>query len=516
MPHTVPARLRTPWLLLAAAVVAYLVALALTAWLCDDAYLTYRVVDNLVQGHGLRWNIGDRVQVFTHPLWLLLNLPFYAMTREPYYTFLVTSLLTTVVCLGLLVAYLRATPLRAAAAVALLVLAKAHVDFATAGLENPLLNLLLVVFVFTVLSPRPDPAAQAGRLALLAALLTLCRPDAALLAAPALAWRLWRTHNRAAWVRVVLGSTPLVAWAVFALVYYGSALPNTAYAKLGAGIPVSALAAQGWRYFGLSLLLDRVTLPVIVLGLALAVGRRAAASRALAAGIAAHLLFVVLAGGDFMSGRLLTPAFLVAVLLVVEPMWGLRPRPLGLVVAVAASLGLSSPFAPLRTAADYDLHADAQRQERHHGVGDERAFYYPTTGLLRAGRFPAMPAHRFAEIGRAFAMEHDRPTIAADQASGMYAFFAGPNLWLVDRLGLGDAFMARRPLAEPGRWRIGHYARKVPDGYLASLATGTDTLADRGLVPLLRDVRLATRAPLLAPGRVGAIWRLAIDADRSR
>ena len=53
----------------ACGLVAFAWVLLRTAWLCDDAYISFRVVENAVSGHGLRWNVADRVQVFTHPLW---------------------------------------------------------------------------------------------------------------------------------------------------------------------------------------------------------------------------------------------------------------------------------------------------------------------------------------------------------------------------------------------------------------------------------------------------------------
>jgi len=74
-------------------VVAYAVVLVRTAWMCDDAYITLRTIDNFVQGYGLVWNVGERVQVYTHPLWMFLISAFYALTREPYYTTLVISML---------------------------------------------------------------------------------------------------------------------------------------------------------------------------------------------------------------------------------------------------------------------------------------------------------------------------------------------------------------------------------------------------------------------------------------
>ena len=41
-----------------------------TAWLSEDIYITLRVVDNFVNGYGLTWNVAERVQAYTHPLWL--------------------------------------------------------------------------------------------------------------------------------------------------------------------------------------------------------------------------------------------------------------------------------------------------------------------------------------------------------------------------------------------------------------------------------------------------------------
>ena len=43
-----------------------------TAWLSDDAYITFRTVDNALNGYGLRWNVADRVQSYTHPLWMFV------------------------------------------------------------------------------------------------------------------------------------------------------------------------------------------------------------------------------------------------------------------------------------------------------------------------------------------------------------------------------------------------------------------------------------------------------------
>ena len=64
----------------------FTLALVRTAWLGDDAHFTFRTIDNFVHGYGLRWNIAERVQAYTHPLWLMLLTPFYWITGEPFFT----------------------------------------------------------------------------------------------------------------------------------------------------------------------------------------------------------------------------------------------------------------------------------------------------------------------------------------------------------------------------------------------------------------------------------------------
>ena len=51
-----------------------------TAWVVDDAYITFRTVDNFVNGHGLTWNVAERVQAYSHPLWMFLVSACYLFT----------------------------------------------------------------------------------------------------------------------------------------------------------------------------------------------------------------------------------------------------------------------------------------------------------------------------------------------------------------------------------------------------------------------------------------------------
>ena len=67
-----------------------------TAWVAEDAFITFRAVDNLLAGHGPVWNIGERVQVYTHPLWYLLLSIGTALTGSSFYVSLLLSWLCLV------------------------------------------------------------------------------------------------------------------------------------------------------------------------------------------------------------------------------------------------------------------------------------------------------------------------------------------------------------------------------------------------------------------------------------
>src|SRR5579862_5535145 len=109
------------------------VALVRTAWVSDDAYLTFRTIDNFVNGYGLRWNIAERVQVYTHPLWMWLVTAFYFVTREAYFTSLALSAGLTLLTVWLLI---RMAPSRWSASLGLtiLLLSRAFLDYSTSGL----------------------------------------------------------------------------------------------------------------------------------------------------------------------------------------------------------------------------------------------------------------------------------------------------------------------------------------------------------------------------------------------
>ncbi len=477
---------------------AFAAAVIRVAWLSDDAYITFRVVENAAGGLGLTWNPAERVQAYTHPLWLFALLAGRLVTGELYYSAIWLSVALSVAAVGLLLFRLR--PGLAAGLGALgLVLSRAFVDYATSGLENPLTHLLLAAFFVVYFAGAPSDR-RVFALSLLAALLAVNRLDALLLVAPALGWALWQRRTWRALALALLGFLPLLLWTAFALFYYGFPFPNTAYAKLATGIAPAELARQGLAYLVNSLRWDPLTLVAIAAALVLAVAARRAATLAVAAGVALYLIYIVRIGGDFMSGRFLAAPLLVAVaLLVVLVNDSLRRRPrrvapLALAVLALGLLGHAPYWLAGRPAGD-----DARRDG---DIADERAYYAPHTGLLTRDRVP----HPWVEQG--MVLRRQGPAVVEHGNVGFLGYYAGPAVHIVDRNGLTDPLLARLPVRDPADWRIGHFRREVPAGYVDTLRTGQNVIADAGLAAFYEPLRRVTRDPLWSWARLGDIWRL--------
>lgn len=455
------------WVALAAAVV-FGAAVLRWGWVSDDAFITLRTVDNFLAGHGLRWNVADRVQAYTHPLWMLLLLVVHGLTGEPWFGTMALGVAITVGAVAAAAWHARSAA--ASTTVFVLLGSKAFVDFATSGLENPLTHLLLLLLW---LQRSPVGAVLVWSLA-------LCnRLDAAVLFTPLLAVKL---VGRELSPRLAWGLVPLLGWSLFATLYYGSPLPNTAFAKLGAGVPLVERIGQGLLYFQHLCVHDPVTATLVVLGPVLAVGLRTREALALGLGGLLHTLYVVWAGGDFMAGRLFTPAAFATVVLLTQLQ---RPQ-VALVPVAGLSLSLLFPQSPLRPGStDHKL-------EAWQGIVDERAFYWRGAGL----------PSRLAGVDHPYAKNGARqpPGTKMRAAAGLFGYHAGPQVHILDPLGLGDPLLARLPAQYDPNWRVGHYRRAIPKGYDPGLERGPTELPE-----LWSLVRRVTRGPVFDPQRLASI-----------
>ena len=77
-----------------------------TAWMLDDIFITFRAVDNFLKGYGPVWNIGERVQVYTHPLYYFLLIIGIGIFKHHYWF---TLALSYVCLLGTIFLFFRIT-----------------------------------------------------------------------------------------------------------------------------------------------------------------------------------------------------------------------------------------------------------------------------------------------------------------------------------------------------------------------------------------------------------------------
>ena len=513
--HIRSAAPRVNWLFLIALLVAYAVVLFRTAWMCDDAFITLRTVDNFVRGHGLVWNLGERVQAYTHPLWLFVLAGPYALTREPFYTTLVVSMMLSMAAVFLLLWRSRHSIVKLTLVGLVIVGSKAFVDYSTSGLENPLSYLLLTTCWWFCLNKQGSQRAHLLLASLTGGLLMLNRLDLALMVTPVLVFAIARAPRWVAWRMSAVALLPAVGWMLFSLIYYGFPLPNTFYAKQSIGIPRSEYLERGLGYLLETTVADSTTSLAIVIGLIAAIWQRRVDFLAAALGIVLYVFYVVWVGGDFMGGRMLSVplAGALSLLAAIEDGRGAIASGAAL-IACAGTVAISHPYLfsdpPLRgvfNGSEVKRPIGAVADFGIYHIADERAHYY-ALWLLPALRGETDPS-RFerAEQGRALAEEGT--SFHVFTLIGMLGYYAGQGVEIIDPLALSDAFLARVGLqAHPRNWRLAHIERPLPDGYLLTRFSGVNQIRDPELAGWYEQLRLLTSGPLFAPERLRAIPEL--------
>ena len=485
--------------------VLFLLVLVRTAWVCDDAFITFRTVDNLLNGYGLRWNIAERVQSFTHPLWMLLYAAPYAVTGDPYLTSIWLSIAVSIVAFTAAL-WIAQDLWIAIVGALLLVSSRAFVDYSTSGLENPLTHLLLAAFA-AAWSRREEPFFRAA-LFVTSGLITLNRHDTLLLVLPALIAAGWSVGIRRLVSLALLGAVPLIVWEAFSLLYYGYLVPNTAFAKLNTGADSMELFRQGLTYFRDSFDRDPLVLPTTVMCATLSIVRWRAGALPIGAGVLLYLFYVVIIGGDFMTGRFLSAPYFLAVLALMR--FRLTPRLMAPAIAVgvllAAVAGYEKPVFASGRDFGVDDHFDT-KIDPITGIADERRYYYPDTGYLRVSRrggSRATSIHPWADDGRRYRQE--RHKVVVSSIIGFIGFYAGPDVHIIDCFALTDPLLSQLP-TQP-RWRIGHFTRRLPAGYVETVSNGRNVLVDPQIAGLYRDVRQVVAGPIWSAARLQSIWRL--------
>jgi hypothetical protein len=305
-PEREPSKEWLPWLgpLLLLVSVGLLAKAAYTWWprTVDDAFITFRYAQNLAEGFGPVYNLGERVEGYSSPIWMFGSAAAISVGLDP----VVVSKWAGLIAAGALAVAvyvaLRASGMRGwGAGLATCAVGGSLVLqlWSTSGMESSAYAALFFVGLAIA-----SCAGQSVRGALWASAFlvaaSLTRPEGMMFWALGFASYLVgvRAHPR----RLLAYALPDLALALYfawRLYYYHSPLPNTYYVKTGGGPRMWDQGLLGFTTFlsepAIAILMS-AALAGLVVGLARRETRRAAAM--VGAATLVHMFWVVSVGDD--------------------------------------------------------------------------------------------------------------------------------------------------------------------------------------------------------------------------
>lgn len=312
----------------------------------DDAYISFRYAKNLVQGNGLVWNPGERLEGYSNFLWTLLAAGGMKLGLDP---LVWTTLISVPLHLFSLIAVYRiaqiviGSPLWALVVTFAFAINPSVMGFAASGIETPLQTAILLAMAWLIL--RGEFAGWTARttilLSILIGLAILNRPDGIIFSfAAAYAWRLQNRPAKPGLIALLLipASALVAPWLVWKFIFYGRILPNAFYVKVGGlhigyGLFYNYMFALSHLFFPFIFIIiwhsgklkraDRYVLWLVVFA-------------------AIWALYIIAVGGDFMSFRFwIAP---LPLLLIVAAFTVHRFLPRGAAQAALAALMLIGPI----------------------------------------------------------------------------------------------------------------------------------------------------------------------------
>lgn len=450
------------------------VAVFRRAWICEDAFITLRYVENVLQGHGAVYNLGERVQGYTHVLWFLPLVPGCLVFGDPILVTMGYGIALTLLSLLLWGCALIRLAGRLAVAACLYavsclvwIFSDCWLSFQTSGLENSLSNLLLIALVAECAL---HAAERPARLAFLIALLCLTRPDFAFFCAPLGVLLVFRIRSWRTAAAMLLAILPGLVWLVFAGVYYGEAIPNAVRAGMGVYPDRFFAAMRGSVYVADWALYDTVAAVATAVAVMAYVvfAWRHTALRACALGLLLHVSWVVWVGGDLVRGRLLVPILVSGLALgcAAVALWVREGRGIPWMRTEVAAFGVLALFAierftPLLPGALPWMDIVA---ERSHYPGYSMQVYL-RDGKLAHPRLNLSLADSLRDYADACG-----PVTVHLRNPGAIGYLAGPTVSFIDLLGLTDRYIARLPreyLSNPYS-KPGQPDKYIPVSYLVS------------------------------------------------
>ncbi len=226
----------------------------------EDAYISFRFAQNLANGHGLVWNIGEApVEGYTNFLWVILCAAMLKLGLgvELFSTLLgsLASVLTLLICYDWARRFMRLPPAAALVPIVLLAASGPLAAWAGSGMETAFFGFLITLgtyFFAGYWHGRPAWWLSACALCFTAAAMT--RPEGAMVFCALGLIGLLMTAGTPRWRHFILPALIFTAlfgaYFLWRYSYFGWLLPNTFYAKTGGGGAQIARGISHVMWFG--------------------------------------------------------------------------------------------------------------------------------------------------------------------------------------------------------------------------------------------------------------------------
>ena len=493
----------------------FTVVLLKTAWVSDDAYITFRSIENFIHGYGMVHNVGERVQTFTHPLWFFIQAGAnfilqkglgFDFWSQMYYVNILLSISLSLLTVAGLIYQVSKSVQTSSIVVAVLISSKAFLDYSTSGLENPLTHLLLVAFYIIYFEEKLTKERKILVLSFIGCLASLNRLDTILFFIPPLVYLFFKNQaSLKKMTAIITGFIPLLIWEIFSLFYYGALFPNTAYAKLNTGISRLSSILQGLKYYQDSILTDPITLIVIIGCVILILNRKSSKQLPFLISIFLYLFYILTIGGDFMSGRYFSAVLVLSVAIISFEISGWKWKKQAVILLLVLGYGLINPYSPLRAPLQYGRE-DFRHYINEDGIADERAIYYSYLGLFSTEKRAGFPGSKFS--GEDWIYKENSGGLVVLGPLGIDGYALGPNTHVIDKNALADPLMARLPLDNQDDSRIGHFRHIIPEGYFETLETGRNEIENPNIATYYDRIKLIVRGELFDIERLKEIINL--------
>jgi arabinofuranosyltransferase len=468
----------------------------------DDGFIYLRVVHMVTSGHGPVFNVGERVEAFTSPMWLAtLSLADFV---TPFRLEWLAVFLGIGASVGGIVACLAGSSRLARlgekdalllpfGALVVMVLAPMWY-YATSGLETGISFLWIGVSLWIL----ARWAASSERLPLVGAVVLgfggLVRPDFLIYCGVFLAVVLvqqWRGDSWGVRLRLVLAAAAVpVLYQLFRMGYYGMYVSNTALTKEATLIRWD----RGWRYISDMFGTYWLAVPGLLLLIAgygpsaIALWRRHArrGTYVLAAFLGAAIanaLYIVAIGGDYLHARMLLPPIFAAC----APIAALpvtRRHMAGLAAApwvVVAVVFMRPPVFRLGSTFQNPPIGRMTTEDAGFAAGQPKREMFTDTGLY----FQRLPRQIFYRADIPLGPDVRQPE-AAVYAVGVMPYAVGDRLYVLDLFGLASTLDSHMRIPAYSGFGLVPYAgqeKPMPPPWIGALLLPPGVSVDPSVLP---------------------------------